>query len=79
VRHQLCIDGTIYCQCTARAVGDDSKAHAVVAICRPARSPPYSARALGRTQYMCTRLPKPISEVLSISSIMSISGCPNKA
>jgi hypothetical protein len=37
------------------------------------------ARALGRTQYMCTRLPKPIREVLSLSSIMSISGCLDKA
>ena len=54
MRHQLCIDGTIYCHCTARAVGDDSKAHAVVAICRPARSPPYRlARSAGRS--ICAR------------------------
>ena len=54
MRHQLCIDGTIYCQCTARAVRDGSEAHAVVEICRPARSPPYRlARAAGRS--ICAR------------------------
>ena len=46
-------------------------------VARLARRP--TARARGRTQYMCRWLPKPIREVLSISSIMSISGCLDKA
>ena len=50
MRHQLCIDGTIYCQCTARAVRYGSKPHTLVEICRPVRLPPYRlGRAGGRS------------------------------